>query len=83
MADEMKGLPVSDAGQAALDKVQEAPAPAPTPVEAPAAPVAQAPAEAPKGPSDQATVSSPAVADGKVVIGADDGIVYCFGEKGK
>jgi len=25
--------------------------------------------------------SSPAVADGKVVIGADDGNVYCFGTK--
>jgi outer membrane protein assembly factor BamB len=25
--------------------------------------------------------SSPAVADGKVVIGADDGVVYCFGVK--
>jgi outer membrane protein assembly factor BamB len=27
--------------------------------------------------------SSPAVADGKIVIGADDGNVYCFGEKPK
>jgi outer membrane protein assembly factor BamB len=27
--------------------------------------------------------SSPAIADGKVVIGCDDGVVYCFGEKKK
>ncbi|PYK61083.1 MAG: Pyrrolo-quinoline quinone, partial [Verrucomicrobia bacterium] len=25
--------------------------------------------------------SSPAVSDGKIVIGSDDGIVYCFGPK--
>jgi outer membrane protein assembly factor BamB len=29
----------------------------------------------------QAVVSSPAVADQKIVIGSDDGSVYCFGQK--
>jgi outer membrane protein assembly factor BamB len=31
----------------------------------------------------RAVGSSPAVLDGKVVIGADDGLVYCFGGKEK
>jgi outer membrane protein assembly factor BamB len=31
----------------------------------------------------KAVASSPAVADGKVVVGSDDGMVYCFGEKGQ
>ena len=31
----------------------------------------------------QAVGSSPAVAGGKVVIGANDSVVYCFGEKGR
>ena len=29
----------------------------------------------------QAVASSPAVADEKIVIGSDDGGVYCFGQK--
>jgi eukaryotic-like serine/threonine-protein kinase len=29
----------------------------------------------------QAVASSPAVADEKIVIGSDDGSVYCFGQK--
>jgi len=31
----------------------------------------------------QALDSSPAVADGKVVIGSNDGAIYCFGQKRK
>ena len=27
--------------------------------------------------------SSPAIAYGRVIVGADDGTVYCFGEKSK
>ena len=29
-----------------------------------------------------AVVASPAVADGRLVIGADNGVLYCFGEGG-
>jgi eukaryotic-like serine/threonine-protein kinase len=28
-----------------------------------------------------AVIGNPAVADGKIVVGANDGVVYCFGKK--